>query len=293
MHQINIICRTIGKKRTCSLTPYFKHTLLPTRLFLPTITKLAITKLTIIRLFALFALSTLVLPATAHASDDVAQLDKLRTTLQTNLPDIPIDHLSVTRVPGIYEIISEGQVYYVDSTVSFLFDGNLVDLKGRQNLTELSMTAQNLRYIDAIGEENMLIYKSNDAAPTRSMSVFTDLDCPFCQRLHSELDILLDAGVSVRYLLFPREGLNTTAHENLESVWCADDQHAAMTAAKRGELAPVASCDNPITQHFTLAQQLGLTATPMIYLDDGQRINGYLDAHTLLEVLDESEPLKH
>ena len=238
-------------------------------------------------LFALFA------PATVQAADDAAQLDKIRSTLQTNLPDIPIDHLSASSVPGIYEIISEGQVYYVDSTVSFLFDGNLVDLKGRRNLTELSMTAQNLRYIDAIGEENMLIYESDDITPTRSMSVFTDLDCPFCQRLHSELDILLDAGVSVRYLLFPREGLNTTAHKNLESVWCANDQHAALSAAKRGNLAPMANCDNPITQHVALAQQLGLTATPMIYLDDGQRINGYLDAHTLLEVLNESEPLKH
>ncbi len=238
-------------------------------------------------------LALLITPLAAQADDDTAQLDKLRTLLQTNLSDIPIDHLSATRVPGIFEVISEGQVYYVDSTASYLFDGSLVDLKARQNLTEQSMVAQNLRYIDAIGEENMLIYKSDDTAPTRSMSVFTDLDCPFCQRLHSELDILLDAGVSVRYLLFPRAGLNTQAHKNLESVWCANDKHAALTAAKRGELAPTASCENPITQHVALAQQLGLTATPMIYLDDGQRINGYLDAHTLLEVFDESVPLEH
>jgi len=232
-------------------------------------------------------------PLNTHASDNAAQLDELRDNINSNLPDIPIDHLATTRVPGIYEIISEGQVYYVDSTASFLFDGSLVDLKGRKNLTELSMVAQNLRYIDAIGEENMLIYKSAASEPTRSMSVFTDLDCPFCQRLHSELDILLDAGVSIRYLLYPREGLNTQAHRNLESVWCASDRHAALTAAKQGELAPDASCDNPITQHVALAQQLGLTATPMIYLDDGQRINGYLDAHTLLEVINESAPLEH
>ncbi len=229
----------------------------------------------------------------SHASDDAAQLDKVQKNLAINLSEIPVDHLAATPVPGIYELISEGQVYYVDSTATFLFDGSLVDLTERKNLTEQSMVAQNLRYIDAIGEDNMLIYESADTAPTRSMSVFTDLDCPFCQRLHSELDILLEAGISVRYLLYPREGLNTQAHKNLESVWCASDRHAALTEAKQGKLASAATCDNPITQHVVLARQLGLTATPMIYLDDGQRINGYLDAETLLEVFDETEPLAH
>lgn len=226
-------------------------------------------------------------------SDDTDQLDALRTKLAENLSDIPIEHLATTPVPGLYEMVSEGQIFYIDETASFLLDGNLVDLKGQKNLTEKSMTAQNLRYIDGIGEENMLIYTQTETTPTRSMSVFTDLDCPFCQRLHSELDILLDAGVSVRYLLYPREGLNTQAHRNLESVWCADDQHAALTAAKKGELSPLASCDNPITQHVALARQLEITATPMIFLDNGQRINGYLDAETLLEVFDETKPLKH
>lgn len=241
---------------------------------------------------AVFACTLLLYTAMAM-SDNTDQLDALRTTLAENLNDIPIEHLARTPVPGLYELISEGQIFYIDETASFLLDGNLVDLKGQKNLTEKSMTAQNLRYIDGIGEDNMLIYTKADTTPTRSMSVFTDLDCPYCQRLHSELDILLEAGVSVRYLLYPREGLNTQAHKNLESVWCAEDQHAALTAAKNGELAPSANCDNPITQHVALARQLELTATPMIFLDNGQRINGYLDAETLLEVFDETKPLEH
>lgn len=271
MHHIQIICRTLASAFVLCLIPVLFLSLLVLSLLSPIITQ----------------------ASDDAAHDDAAQLDELRANIKLNLSDIPIDHLAATRVPGIYEIISEGQVYYVDSTASYLFDGSLVDLKGRKNLTELSMVAQNLRYIDAIGEENMLIYESANTESTRSMSVFTDLDCPFCQRLHSELDVLLDAGVKVRYLLYPREGLNTQAHKKLESVWCASNPHAAMTAAKQGELAPDASCDNPIAQHVVLAQQLGLTATPMIYLDDGQRINGYLDANTLLEVFNESTPLEH
>lgn len=243
--------------------------------------------------YALVLVLSLAIQTPAMASDDAEQISQVREKLEENLPDIPVDHVATTLVPGVFEVISEGQVYYVDSTVSFLFDGNLVDLNGRKNLTEASMVAQNLRYIDAIGEDNMLIYKKANEESTRSISVFTDLDCPYCQRLHSELDILLDAGVSIRYLLYPREGLNTQAHKNLESVWCASDRHAALTAAKHGELAPLASCDNPIAQHVALARQLGLTATPMIYLDDGQRINGYLDAETLLEIINETEPLSH
>lgn len=237
---------------------------------------------------AIFFTLTVIVQTPSEAADE---LDEVRTNLQKNLPDIPVDHLALTLVPGIFEIISEGEVYYVDSTVSYLFDGSMVDLKGRKNLTQQSMTAQNLRYIDAIGEQNMLIYKNADSESTRQISVFTDLDCPFCARLHSELDVLVDAGVSVRYLLYPRPGLNTPAHKKLENVWCASDQQAALTAAKLGTSTPATDCDNPVTQHFILGRQLGLTATPMIYLDDGQRINGYLDAATLLEVINESEPL--
>lgn len=240
-------------------------------------------------LTGLLALSLLALsPVNAAES-----LDDVRLKLKQNLPDIPVDHLAQTPVQGIFEVISEGEVYYVDKSVSFLLDGNLVDLKGRKNLTQLSMTAQNLRYIDAIGEDNMLIYANAETGSSRRISVFTDLDCPFCARLHSELDVLLDAGITVRYLLFPREGLATNAHKKLEHIWCANDQHAALTTAKLGKSIESAPCDNPVTQHFLLGRQLGLTATPMIYLDDGQRINGYLDAATLIEVINETKPLNY
>lgn len=243
-----------------------------------------------IRVYSLACVLTFLAITPLQASDE---LDAVRAKMQTNLADIPIDHLGTTPVPGVFEVISEGEVYYVDSTVSFLFDGSMVDLKGRKNLTQLSMTAQNLRYIDAIGEQNMLIYNSTDKDSTRRISVFTDLDCPYCARLHNELEVLTDAGVTVRYLLFPRAGLNTPAHKKLENVWCASDQNAELTAAKKGAATSTATCDNPVEQHFALGRQLGLTATPMIFIDDGQRINGYLDAQTLLEVINESEPLVH
>ena len=115
----------------------------------------------------------------------------------------------------------------------------------------------------------MLIYEP-EGPSERSITVFTDISCGYCRRLHEDIDALLDEGVRVRYLLFPRAGLGSQGHKDLESVWCAEDPQAAMTAAKAGARITPATCENPIESHIALAEQVGLRGTPLIYLDTGR-----------------------
>ena len=107
------------------------------------------------------------------------------------------------------------------------------------------------------------------------------------------MDTLLDEGVSVRYLLFPRAGLGSQGHKDLESVWCADDPQAAMTNAKAGGKIEPMTCDNPIEQHVALAERLGLRGTPLIYTDSGEKIPGYREARVLAGMVNQSEPMSN
>ena len=94
-------------------------------------------------------------------------------------------------------------------------------------------------------------------------------------------------GVKVRYMMFPRSGPNTPSFQKAVNVWCAKDKQVSMTKAKAGESLPEANCDNPIGSQFNLGQQLGVTGTPALLLDDGTLIPGYRPAKDLATMLDE------
>jgi len=191
---------------------------------------------------------------------------------------------------GLYELIADGQLYYVDEAGEYLFDGNMIQLSDRRNLTEARLGTLHAVMVEEIGEDNMLIYEP-ETESNRSLTVFTDISCGYCRRLHAELDTLLEEGIRVRYLLFPRAGMDSQGHKDLESVWCADDPQAAMTNAKAGGKITPMTCDNPIESHVALAERIGLRGTPLIYLDSGDRVPGYREATILANMIKDSEPL--
>lgn len=218
-------------------------------------------------------------------------LDQLESEIKKRLPDIDISSISETPIEGVYELISGGQIYYVGANGKHIIDGDLIDLDTRANLTADRLGGIHIGLINNIKEEDMLVYQSPKDTG-RSITVFTDTSCGFCRRLHQELDVLLDAGISVRYLLFPRAGLGSPAHKNLESVWCADNPQAAMTIAKAGGEVAQKACSNPIESHMAMAEQVGLRGTPLIYLDTGQQIPGYRAAADLVQLVNAGEPAK-
>lgn len=217
-------------------------------------------------------------------------VEAVRAAVEARLPGIPVATVESTPIEGLYEIVSDGQVYYVNEDASHLLDGSLIDLASRENLTERRLGALHVDMIEAVGAADMLVYEA-DGDSDRSITVFTDISCGYCRRLHEDIDDLLSAGVSVRYLLFPRAGLGSQAHADLESVWCADDPQAAMTRAKAGEPIEPAQCDNPIESHVALAERLGLRGTPLIYLDTGERVPGYRAPEQLAQAVNDGTPL--
>ena len=122
-----------------------------------------------------------------------------------------------------------------------------------------------------------------------TISVFTDIDCGYCRKLHQEMAEYNKHGIKVRYLAYPRAGVGSEAYEKAVSVWCADDRQKAMTAAKTGGELKQKTCDNPVEAQFMLGQQLGISGTPALMLEDGQIFPGYVPADRLITMLDKAK----
>jgi len=245
--------------------------------------------ITFLRISRLLSALTLALLISGNALAQ-ATIDEIGERLNKRLPGIDINSLVETQMPGLYEMVSDGRIYYVDESAEYLIDGSLIRLEDRQNLTDQRLGGIHMGLIESVEEKNMLIYEPEEES-NRSITVFTDISCGYCRRLHAELDTLLDEGVRVRYLLFPRAGIGSQGHKDLESVWCADDPQAAMTNAKAGGRIEPKSCANPIEEHVAIAQRLGLRGTPLIYTDSGEKIPGYREAAALAHSVNMTEPL--
>ena len=162
--------------------------------------------------------------------------------------------------------------------------GTLIDLNNRNNLTEQALNGVRVEGIKEY-EDSMIVYKAPNEK--HSITVFTDISCGYCRKLHRELDDLLDAGITVKYLAFPRGGLQGSGYADLMNVWCARDQQEALTEAKSGTSTKVvAGCSAPVAEHYQLGQSFGISGTPAIILEDGTMIPGYQPAAALKAALE-------
>jgi len=217
-------------------------------------------------------------------------LDEVGERLSKRLPGISVTGLTETEIPDLYELVTDGRIYYISESAEYLLDGSLIRLEDRRNLTDTRLGNIHMGMIAGMDEENMLVYHPEEPS-NRSITVFTDISCGYCRRLHAEIDNLLAEGVSVRYLLYPRAGMGSQGHKDLESVWCAENPQEAMTNAKAGGRIEPMSCENPIEEHVALAERLGLRGTPLIYTDSGEKIPGYREAAVLAAMVNDSEVL--
>ena len=219
-------------------------------------------------------------PIGAAASEH--QLERLMEVLSQRIPGITADAVTPSPVEGLYEVDVQGKIFYVTEDGRYALSGKLMDLATGRDLTEGRMSKARIRLLDAVSESKMIIFEP-EAETKYTITTFTDIDCPYCRKMHSEIDELNTLGVRVRYMWYPRAGENSTSYEKAVSVWCADDQQAAMTRAKAGKTLRRKRCENPVLEHMAVAQQLGLAGTPMTITETGERIMGYVPPRQLVQ----------
>src|ERR1700751_2352915 len=167
------------------------------------------------------------------------------------------DELRATPVPGIWEFSRDGDTAYVTADGRYAFSGDLIELGTNTNLTELHRRELRTRELAAVPEREMLIFSPKD--PKYTVSVFTDVDCPYCRKLHSQIGEYNRLGIRVRYLLYPRTGPNTPSWAKAEQVWCSANRNEALTRAKLGEQLKSPACPNtPVARSYALGDQFGL-----------------------------------
>lgn len=220
---------------------------------------------------------SLLLSATAVFAED--GVEALKKALTRHLPNTEITQVSKSPISGLYEVIVGAQVVYMDQNAQYMLDGDLVDLSTRKNYTEQAKSKIRMTAIDSLGEDNMLVYTPKQVDHT--ITVVTDIDCPYCRRLHSEMNEYMDSNVKVRYIFMPLKGKSD--YETTVSVWCADNKNDALDLAKSGSKVEARECDNPIKAHLMLARQIGIGGTPAIILESGQLLPGYVPAAKLIQ----------
>lgn len=214
--------------------------------------------------------------------------DRLVERLKTLRPDIPIENVAQTPIPGIFALeLAGGTVFYGTADGRYLFAGDLYEL-GESDLVNLAEAgrAERRRVLMAdVAQKDMVIFSPK--GPTRSVvNVFTDVDCGYCQKLHQEVPELNDLGVEVRYLAYPRAGIGSASYQKIVSAWCAADPNTALTRLKARQSIPEATCPNPVADQYELGREMGISGTPAIVLEDGTLLPGYMPAGRLAEAAD-------
>ena len=232
--------------------------------------------------------------ASALAASVAVAESKVPETLTkaiSELSSIPPTSITETPLTGIYEVLIGGDIVYLDGGANFMFRGELIDLEKRINLTDQTLNQERQKLVSALEDNQTVMYKPKGETK-HTITVFTDIDCPYCRKLHEEMDQYLEAGIAVRYALYPRAGVGSPSYDKLVNVWCADDAAQAMTDAKSGKTVEAKTCENPVESHMELGQMVGVTGTPAILLEGGQLIPGYRPARALAPMLDQMAALQ-
>jgi thiol:disulfide interchange protein DsbC len=236
---------------------------------------------------ALWLLGTVAHAEAAEPVDDATEA-KLRSSLQVLLPGIEPDAVHTTPIPDLYELTVGTRIIYLTGDGRYLLTGKIMDLEARREITEERLSALKKTAMESVGEDRMVVYSPDE--PKHTVTVFTDIDCGFCRRLHAEMDQYNKRGIAIRYLFYPRAGVGSDSYKKAVSVWCSDDRHAAMDKAKAGEEIPEMTCDNPVEAHYELGRQMSVQGTPALVLEDGEVIPGYVEPARLARALDQRFP---
>ena len=208
----------------------------------------------------------------------------IQNQLKKILPNAPEAVITTTPIEGVYQVQVGMTVVYMSADGKYLLNGSLIDLETRDNLTDLAKSMARRVAIQNVPEASMIVYPAK-GKERHFITVFSDIDCPYCAKLHKEIPALNEAGITVRYLGYPRAGMGSPSYHKAVSVWCAKDTAKAMDAAMLGKPVENKACVNPVRDHMMEAKRFEVNGTPNIILDNGELLPGYVPSKELIKIL--------
>lgn len=221
----------------------------------------------------------------APAASGAPGEQRVRSALLQLDPNFKPDYIGAAPFPGFREVVVGGQVLYVSDDGRYLFQAQPFDIQEKQFASSEGLLSYRRKLLESAPRADRIVFAP--ANPKYTISVFTDIECGYCRKLHSEIGELNKQGIAVEYLAYPRMGLGSQDYKDMVAVWCAADKKQALTEAKSsGKVPGAANCKNPVTMQYNLGQRLGVNGTPAIFAPDGTQIGGYLPPAKMREALD-------
>ncbi len=230
-------------------------------------------------------LTSLLLVSTILSAEQPA--DEIKAGVKNLAPTASVTSIEDTPIKGVSEIIISsgrgGEVYYISNDGKYLMNGNMIDTSNREDLTEKKKSGIRKEVVAKFGKQERIDFFPKEMK--HHLTVFTDIDCGYCRKLHDQIDGYNELGIGISYLFYPRAGLKSPAFDKAVTVWCSDNQQEAMTNAKSGINLENKMCDNPIADQYNAGQLAGVTGTPAMVLENGMLLPGYLPPAALLQRL--------
>ena len=198
-------------------------------------------------------------------------------------PGARVQAITPTPMAGLYQTIASGQVLYLTGDGRYVIQGDAFDIKNRAPLDAGTMNRLRREAIAKLQPGQVIRYAPPH--PKYTVTVFTDVDCPYCRAFHANIAEINKLGIAVDYLFWPRTGLGTPSAQKAVDVWCASDRQTALTHAFEGQAPGRASCKSPVEHDFNLGVDLGVEGTPTVIADNGVVLGGYVDPQELLRRL--------
>lgn len=214
------------------------------------------------------------------------ELEKARANIAKLFENINPKDIQKSPIPGMYQVSMPPRVYYASADGRYVINGDLYDAVANKNLSQEVRNESTAKAINTVDEDAMIIFGKKTSRHT--VTVFTDIDCGYCRKLHHEVKKYNDLGIRVRYMAYPRAGVGSSAFKKAEAVWCSKDKAKAMTEAKNGKNVNSENCASPVRDQFELGNALGIRGTPAIILENGELIPGYAPAAQLLQAINKA-----
>ena len=209
----------------------------------------------------------------------------VREVLEKLFPSESVESVKTMPMGDFFEVKLSGEVVYVSKDGRYLFQGELLDLAKKINLTQTARAQIRKEEFQKLEENSLISFGRKNINDTGNIYVYTDIDCGYCRKFHLEVPALNDAGITVHYLAYPRAGLKSDSYDKAVNVWCAANKEKALSKAKAGEKIATRKCASPVADHFALGQSMKLAGTPAVYSSDGTYLGAYAPAEQLIATI--------
>ena len=235
-------------------------------------------------LFFAALISNLMVASACAAVVDEVNAGIVEEKVRTLAPNAKTIAVSETPIDGLLQVQINSDIVYVTGDGQYLVQGEIMDIDTRVNITDQAKSGIRVNLLEDLKQDEQISF--SPVEPKYDLLVFTDLDCGYCRKLHNQMEEYNEEGIAIHYLAFPRAGIGSASYDKFVSVWCADDQQAALTLAKNGDDPEPQKCPNPIADQYELGREIGVTGTPALVTTDGTLIPGYMPPAKLRERLE-------